>query len=88
MGSQFELRLQRIGLLDRPLAKLGTARRAALIAEAYGGKLLGSLGRLVTLPLRILPFARKRRLTDTYLDDPAIRALPPATTRETLADEA
>ena len=83
-----ELRLTRIGLLDRPLAELGTARRAALIAEAYGGKLLGSLGRLLTLPLRILPFARKRRLTDTYLDDPAIRALPPAPTRETLADEA
>ncbi len=71
-----DLRMQRIGLLDRPLAELSGARRAALVAEAYGGKLLGGLGRLVTLPIRLLPFARKRRLTDTYLEDPAIRALP------------
>ena len=66
-------------LLDRPLAQLSGARRALLVAEAYGGKALGALGRLLTWPLRLLPFVgRKRRLTDTYLEDPAIRALPAA----------
>lgn len=69
-----DLRMQRMGLIDRPLAELSTARRAALIAEAYGGKALGGLARLLTFPVRM--FMKKRRLTDTYLDDPAIRALP------------
>jgi len=69
-----EVRLNRIGLLDRPLAELSAARRALLVAEAYGGKALGALGRLLALPLRLV--WRKRRLTDTYLQDPAIRALP------------
>lgn len=74
-----ELRMRRMGLLDRPLAELDAARRAALVAEAYGGKALGGLGRLVTLPLRVLPFwPKKKLLTDTYLSDPAVRALPPA----------
>jgi bacterioferritin (cytochrome b1) len=74
-----EVRMQRMGLLDRPLAELSGARRAALVAEAYGGKALGALGSLVTLPLRILPPFRKKRLTDTYLDDPRITqfVLPP-----------
>jgi hypothetical protein len=72
-----DLRMQRIGLLDRPLAELGGVRRAALVAEAFAGKAVGALARLVTFPVRLLPFARKRRLTDTYLDDPAVRALPP-----------
>ena len=58
-----------------PLAELGTAKKAALVAEAYGGKALGALARLVTFPVRM--FVKKRRLTETYLDDPAIRALPP-----------
>ncbi len=75
----WELRMRRIGLLDRPLAALSRARRVALVAEAYGGKALGALGRLITWPFRLLPFiGKKRRLTDTYLDDPAIRTLPPA----------
>jgi bacterioferritin (cytochrome b1) len=64
------LRLQRIGVLDRPLEKLSGARRAALVAEAYGGKALGGLLSLATLPLRVLPFwPKKKRLTDTYLRD-------------------
>jgi bacterioferritin (cytochrome b1) len=68
-----ETRLRRIGVLDRPLAELGTLRRAALVAEAYGGKALGGLFSLVTLPLRILPFwPKKKRLTDTYLEDPHV----------------
>src|SRR5688572_24134405 len=75
-----ETRLRRIGVLDRPLAEMGTLKRAALVAEAYGGKALGGLFSLVTLPLRILPPFRKKRLTDTYLTDPKIvgyQALPP-----------
>lgn len=68
-----ETRLRRIGVLDRPLAELGTLRRAALVAEAYGGKALGGLLSLVTLPLRLLPFwPKKKRLTDVYLDDPHV----------------
>ena len=34
-----ELRLRRIGVLDRPLAEISRRKRAALVAEAYGGKL-------------------------------------------------
>ena len=74
-----ELRLRRIGVLDRPLAELSGWSRARLVAEAYGGKLLGGAGWLVTLPLRILPlWPKKKRLTDTYLDDAHITgyALP------------
>ena len=68
-----ELRLRRMGLLARPLAEVGGLKRAALVAEAYGGKLLGGLFDLVTFPLRLLPFwPKKRRLTDHYLDDPHV----------------
>jgi bacterioferritin (cytochrome b1) len=67
-----ELRMRRMGLLDRPLAEMGTAKRAALVAEAYGGKALGGLVSLLTLPLKILPPFRKKRLTDTYLSDPHV----------------
>ncbi len=65
-----ELRLRRIGVIDRPLAELSGAKRALLVAEAYGGKLVGGVGSLLMVPLRILPFWPKRkRLTDTYLSD-------------------
>jgi hypothetical protein len=65
-----ELRLRRIGVLDQPLEQLSGARRAALVAEAYGGKALGGLASLVTLPLRLLPiWPKKKRLTETYLND-------------------
>jgi bacterioferritin (cytochrome b1) len=68
-----ELRLQRIGVLDRPIEELGGARRALLVAEAYGGKLFGGLWSLVTWPIRMLPFfPKKKRLTSTYLADPHI----------------
>ena len=81
-----EKRLLRIGLLDRPLAELGRTKRALLVAEAYGGKLLGALGALVTAPLKLLPGfpGKKKRLTDTYLQDPHVTgfrqlaASPPA----------
>jgi bacterioferritin (cytochrome b1) len=72
-----ETRLRRMGLLDRPLAELGTLQRAALVTEAYAGKALGGLGSLLITPLRLLPFwPRRRRLTDSYLEDPHIRSTP------------
>jgi len=52
-----ELRLRRIGVLDRPLAEVSGAKRAALVAEAYGGKLVGGLGSLLALPLKLLPWS-------------------------------
>ena len=67
-----ELRLRRIGVLERPLSELSRARRALLVAEAYGGKLLGGLASLVALPLKLLPWFRRRRVTDTYLADPHV----------------
>lgn len=67
------LRLRRIGVLDRPLEQLGGAKRALLVAEAYGGKALGGLLSLLTFPLRLLPFfPKKKRLTSTYLADPHV----------------
>jgi bacterioferritin (cytochrome b1) len=77
-----ETRLRRMGMLDRPLAELGALRRAALVTEAYGGKALGALASLVTLPLRLLPWFKRKRLTDTYLKDPHIHALPPGAPAE------
>ena len=69
-----ELRMQRMGFIDRPLAEIGRARKFALIVEAYGGKALGGLLSLATLPLRLLPFwPKKKRLTDIYLEDPKIK---------------
>ncbi len=65
-----ETRLQRMGLLDRPLSELSAARKAALIAEAYAHKGAGSARSL----LQKLPLAGKKRLTETYLDDPTVRA--------------
>src|SRR5256885_5138331 len=67
-----ELRLRRIGVLDRPLAELSGAKRALLVVEAYGGKLAGGLGSLAALPLRLLPWFKRRRVTDTYLSDPHV----------------
>jgi hypothetical protein len=64
-----ELRLRRIGVLERPLAEISGAKRALLVAEAYGGKLLGGLGSLLATPLRLLPWFKKKRVTDTYLLD-------------------
>ncbi|MDB4955945.1 MAG: hypothetical protein JWO36_3514 [Myxococcales bacterium] len=66
------LRLRRIGVLDRPLEEVGGGKRALLVAEAYGGKLLGGLVALITLPFRLLPWWKKKRVTDTYLRDPHI----------------
>jgi len=70
-----ELRMQRMGLIDRPLAEIGGFKKALMVAEAYGAKIPGALISLVTLPFKLLaaPFRRRRRLTDIYLDDPYVR---------------
>jgi len=58
-----EKRLLRMGVLTKPLAELGSLEKAFAVAEAYGTS-------LASAPLRRL-WPRKR-LTDTYLRDPAI----------------
>jgi hypothetical protein len=72
-----ELRLMRIGLVEKPISELGAARKLALITEAYGGKALGGLISLILAvilaPLRLFGLFGPKRLTDTYLDDPLIR---------------
>jgi hypothetical protein len=57
-----ETRLLRMGVLEKPLAEMSAVSRAAAVAAAYG---LSAL----SLPRRLLP---RRRLTETYLRDPAI----------------
>ncbi len=72
-----ELRAQRMGLTHERIDGLPAVEKVALVAEAYGGKAFEGVvkkraERLVA-PLRALGFWKKRRLTDTYLDDPAVR---------------
>ncbi len=67
-----ELRLRRIGVLDRPLSELSGFTRAARVAEAYGGKFFQAVGAVATAPLRLLPWWKKRRVTDNYLEDPHV----------------
>jgi hypothetical protein len=57
-----ELRLRRMGVAQGALADLSALQKAAAIASAYGAS-------LASLPLRLLP---RRRLTETYLSDPAV----------------
>jgi hypothetical protein len=68
-----ELRLRRLGVLDRPLADISGLERARLIAEAYAGKAVEGGKDTLLSPLRALPFFAPKKLTDTYLDDPAVR---------------
>ncbi len=72
-----EIRLQRIGLIDRPLSSISATRKLLYVLEAYAGKLLGGLVGMVLgvvlFPLRMFGFFRPKRLTDTYLDDPSVR---------------
>jgi len=51
-----------MGIVEGAVADLSAWRKAAAIAAAYGTS-------LAALPLRLLP---RRRLTDTYLRDPAV----------------
>jgi hypothetical protein len=57
-----ELRLQRMGLCDEPLSQLSLPRKSALLAELAGTKLVHGVR------------PKRKRLTDTYLDDPSLRA--------------
>jgi hypothetical protein len=57
-----QLRLRRMGIVERPVADLSPLRKAAAVVEAYGAS-------LAALPLRLLP---RHRLTETYLRDPAV----------------
>lgn len=72
-----EVRLQRIGLIDRPLSEISATRKLFYVLEAYAGKLasglIGLVLGVVLFPLRMLGFFRPKRLTDTYLDDPQVR---------------
>jgi hypothetical protein len=72
-----EVRLQRIGLIDRPLSSLSSGRKLLYVLEAYAGKLASGLLSMVLgvvlFPLRMIGFFRPKRLTDTYLDDPQVR---------------
>ncbi len=85
-----ETRLRRIGVLEKPLAEMSGAKRKLLIAEAYGGKLLGGIGSLLTFPIRMLPWFKKKRVTDTYLLDPHVTGyqLPAPSTVEHAEAEA
>src|SRR3954471_1366353 len=58
-----EKRLQRMGVLTKPLAEMSALSKTAAIAEAYGMSAIAA-------PFRFLP---RKRLTDTYLSDPALR---------------
>lgn len=60
-----ELRLLRIGLTTRPLARMSAVEKLALVAKAYARK---------AIALPIAPFREPKKLTDTYLDDPAVRS--------------
>ncbi len=72
--SRAELRMLRMGLLDRPLADVPLAERLALVAESFAGKAASSVARKVVIaPLQKIGLFREKRLTDTYLDDPLVR---------------
>jgi hypothetical protein len=58
-----EKRLLRIGVLEKPLSQMSALSRWAAVVAAYGISAL-------SLPRKLLP---RKRLTDTYLRDPAIR---------------
>jgi bacterioferritin (cytochrome b1) len=61
-----ETRLVRMGVLEQPLSQMSALSRAGAIAAAYSASLLRA-------PLRLLP---RKRLTETYLRDPALKRAP------------
>lgn len=72
--SRMELRMLRMGLLDRPLDEISASERALLVAGAYAGKTAATAKhRLFIEPLRKVGLFREKRLTDTYLDDPLVK---------------
>ncbi|HTO97886.1 MAG TPA: ferritin-like domain-containing protein [Myxococcales bacterium] len=58
-----EKRLLRMGVLTRPLQDMGAAEKALAVVEACGAAALRA-------PLRFLP---RKRLTETYLQDPTVK---------------
>jgi hypothetical protein len=67
-----ELRIERMGLSDRPLSELSRAQTAGLLAELGASKLAHSVGRLLRLPVPFI--GNPTRLTDTYLNDPQLHS--------------
>ena len=67
-----EQRLLRMRVLERPLAEVSRLEKALAVAEAYGTS-------LVVAPLRLWP---KKRLTETYLRDPALAPRAPVPEEE------
>jgi hypothetical protein len=67
--AMLERRMRLMGLVDRPLSEIGTASRAATIAQSFGEKAWASLS---SAPKRVFGFGKPTRLTDTYLTDPSI----------------
>jgi hypothetical protein len=65
-----ETRLLRMGVLERPLHELSVRAKTGLVAEAYARK--GKDAARATLS-GLRPFGKKR-LTETYLDDPSLLA--------------
>jgi hypothetical protein len=71
-----ELRIQRMGLCERPLSEISSTRKAALLLQLSASKLGSTALRAARAPLSLVPFVRTQtRLTDTYLDDPAIQSV-------------
>lgn len=77
-----ELRLRRIGLLSGPLAELSGFERARLVAEAYAHKARAAARDAARAPLRLVPGFGHKRLTETYLRDPALWRPSPQRQRE------
>ena len=65
-----ETRLLRMGVLEKPLSELSVRAKAGLVAEAYARK--GKDAARATL--QGLRPGGKRRLTETYLDDPGLQS--------------
>ena len=63
LSAQLELRLRRMGILDRPLSELSRPLKFWLLTKAYAGQGLRALR------------PRPPLLTRTYLQDPQVRAL-------------
>ncbi|HEX4353872.1 MAG TPA: hypothetical protein VHZ95_13180, partial [Polyangiales bacterium] len=71
-----ELRIERMGLCEGPISELPRSRKLALLATMSASKVAHSAWRVARAPLSILPFVHgQTRLTDTYLNDPAIRSV-------------
>jgi hypothetical protein len=70
-----ETRLVRLGLCEKAPSALSATERAGLLAELAGRKLAGAGAKALLFPLRLFPAGQKKRLTETYLDDPAVRSL-------------